>query len=336
MNTIRSSLEQRFNRFLKKRMPAASHHRLSNRNIFILPSKFGVSYLFAILVIFLLGTNYQNNLILLASYLFASLFFTGMLYSFFNMSKVEFQLTSQVYGYANQYISVPLKVLTGKDRYDFSFVFKNNKTSHKAELPIGETVVNIPFYSGKRGLHNTGRLKISSEYIFGLFTCWTNLDFDCVVTTYPEKRKFNQLQFINASQHEEVNGSNIVEGGDDFGELREYRTGESNAQIAWKQLARGQGRLTKTTQQELGSTIWLSLDDLPAAPIETKLEMLCFLILDQHKHGTPFGLKLRNISIEPAVGNAHTHQCLSALAKYQQPSATKQPENKVSGTKVHV
>lgn len=314
---LRSIIQKRFDGFLKKRMPASSHQQLSNRNIFILPSKFGIAYLLSVLIVFLLGTNYQNNLILLVSYLFISLFFSGMLYSFFNLSRLAFTLTKQVNGFAGQHVTIPLNIITNKPRYDLHFAFTHNKNCHKVFVEQGESLISIPFYSGKRGLHNTGRLRISSEYILGLFTCWTTLDFNCVVTTYPTKKTFNNLNKSSSAKHEEMNGNQVVEGGDDFGELREYRVGESNAQIAWKQLARGQGRLTKTTQQELGSSVWLTLDDLPAAPIETKLEMLCFLILDHHKHGTPFGLMLHSLKIEPSISHHHTQQCLSALAQYQ-------------------
>jgi len=318
VNNLRAFINARFNVFLKKRMPAASQQELSNRNIFILPSKFGLAYLFTLLIVFMLGTNYQNNLILLISYLFTSLFLTGMLYSFFNLTRLSFGLSQQVRGFAGKHINIPLTITTNKPRYDLHFSFSNQSSCHKTIIEQGESIVELPFYCARRGLHNTGRLKISSQYALGLFTCWTNLDFNCVVTTYPAKKIFNNLAHVNSSEHEEIEGSNIVEGGDDFGELREYKTGESNAQIAWKQLARGQGLLTKTTEQTLGSTIWLSLDGLPSAPIETKLEMLCFLVLEHHNHGTAFGLNLGTVKIEPSVGNHHNQLCLTALAKYKQ------------------
>jgi uncharacterized protein (DUF58 family) len=311
-------INKRFNGFLDKRMPASADQQLSNRNIFILPTKFGLAYLTSVLVIFLLGTNYQNNLIILVSYLFVSVFLTGMLYSFFNMSQLQFNFTRNVSGYAGQQVVVPIAIKTIKNRFDLNFSFTNNQTVNQSQIEIGESDVNVPYLAQKRGLHNTGRIKISSEYPFGLFVCWTNLDFNCIVTTYPAKKHFNNLKSNSSQQHEDMDGNNVIEGGDDFGELRQYRAGESNAQIAWKQLARGQGYLTKTTQQELGSTIWLSLNDLPSSPLETKLEMLCFLILDHHKHGVPFGLELDRVEIKPNLGNNHTQACLSLLAGYKQ------------------
>ena len=317
--SIKIFFKKRFNRWLIKRMPASAKQSLSNKNIFILPTKFGFAYVFSVLILFLLGTNYQNNLILFMSYLLASLFFTTMLYSFFNMSRVQFIFNSYVTAYAAQTINIPLTIISKVQRFDMSFSFEGNTIKHESVIEIGNSSTEIPFKSLLRGVNDPGRLKVSSEYPFGLFICWTHLDFDCEVLTYPAKNTFNHIKQDSTQDHDELNGNKVVEGGDDFGELREYKQGESNAKIAWKQLARGQGWLTKTTQQELGSTIWLGLNQLPASPIETKLEMLCFLILDHHKHNIPFGLDLFPIKIPPSMGNKHIQMCLEALALYGKP-----------------
>lgn len=330
VNTIKQGYKQwfnkRFNQWLSQRIPAANEQKLNNRNIFIVPTKFGYGYVFSVLTLFLLGTNYQNNLILLISYLFASVFLTSMLYSFFNLSRLEFIFNSQLTAYATQTTSIPLSVFSKNRRFDVSFVFVNNEISYTAVIEAGESVIHIPFQPLLRGINNPGRLKISSEYIFGLFISWTHLDFDCEVLTYPAKKVFNHIKDDSLEEHAELNGNKMIEGGDDFGELRTYKPGESNAQIAWKQLARGQGRLTKTTQQEVGNTVWLSLQELPTAPIETKLEMLCFLVLDHHKSNIPFGLALGSKQIEPSTGSIHITKCLEALALYR----TKKGSNTVN------
>ncbi|WP_426357311.1 DUF58 domain-containing protein [Pseudocolwellia sp. HL-MZ19] len=316
LSGIKQWFKKRFNKWLNQRIPAANEQSLGNRNIFIVPTKFGYAYVFSVLILFLLGTNYQNNLIILMSYLFASVFLTSMMYSFFNLSRLKFFFNSNVTAYATQTVSIPLAILSKKQRFDINFVFENNDKAYAAVINAGESDINVPFQAVTRGVNNPGRLKISSEYAFGLFVCWTHLDFSCEVLTYPEKKVFNHIKHEAADLHEELIGNTVSEGGDDFGELRQYKQGESNAKIAWKQLARGQGWLTKTTQQELGSTIWLTLQQLPSSPIETKLQMLCFLVLDHHKSNVPFGLELDNLKIEPSTGSLHIKNCLQALALY--------------------
>lgn len=330
-SSIKSFFKKRAQGWLNKRIPAGAEQQLSNRNVFILPTGFGYAYLFSVFILFLLGTNYQNNLIILMSYLFASVFVVSMHHSFFNLSRLHFKMNNKVTAFALQTINIPLAVTTKKQRFDINFTFVDNDPKRVDVIAVGQSAINIPYTPQTRGLNNPGRLKIWSEYTFGLFVCWTHLDFDCAITTYPAKKVFNNIKHDASEQHAELNGNTVVEGGDDFGELRQYKQGESNAQIAWKQLARGQGLLTKTSQSELGSSVWLGLEQLPSAPIEKKLEMLCFLILDHHKRNIPFGLVLGTFEIAPSVGNKHISACLEALAFYGK-STSRTPSSTVEET----
>ena len=63
------------NNWLNKRIPAATRFSLNHKNIFIFPSRFGGLYLFLCLGLFILGTNYQNNLMILLCYFLVSLFY---------------------------------------------------------------------------------------------------------------------------------------------------------------------------------------------------------------------------------------------------------------------
>ena len=55
-------------RYLDKRQPAVPSITLVQKLIFILPTRYGWWFLLLIALLYLLGTNYQNNLILLQSY----------------------------------------------------------------------------------------------------------------------------------------------------------------------------------------------------------------------------------------------------------------------------
>lgn len=306
-----------FNSWLNRRMPAAHVQQLSNRNIFIIPSKFGFVYLLFVILLFLLGTNYQNNVIILLSYIFASLFLTAMLQCFFNLSKLHFDCQQHISAYAKQHIKIPINIRSNSTRYTLSFKFPQQSCFVVNQLGKGETKIGVPYCPPCRGVNDPGRLKISSEYSLGLFICWTQLDFNCQITTYPEKRVFsNLLTSPNNNSNEQEQEGNIIDNGDDFGELRPYRLGESRAQIAWKQLAKGQGLLSKTNQQQQGSTIWLMLEKLPTANIETQLQMLCFLINECYRAGQPFGIDLGYIKIPPDMGYNHIENCLATLAYY--------------------
>jgi len=309
-------VNKRFNLWLKRRIPASATQRLGNRNIFILPSRFGLSYLILVFILFLLGTNYQNNVIILLSYLFASLFISAMLQSFFNLSGLTLHCHQQISTYAKQPATFALTIDSEKPRYTLSFQFPNQEKYQHKKLDTGTSLLNIPYCSIKRGISLPGRLRISSEYSLGLFICWTQLDFGCEVISYPEQHTFHDLQSSLLTHQEDERGMKVVEGGDDYGDLRQYKSGESLSQVAWKHLARGQGWLSKTNQQQQGRDVWLTLHHLPSANIEVKLQILCYLVREQYKKEQRWGIDLGNEKVFPDSGKKHLIRCLTMLAYY--------------------
>ncbi len=334
---IESFIRKRINRWLSKRVPSNFQHKLSSRNIFIMPTRFGFAYLFLDVLLFLLGTNYQNNIILLLSYLLASLFITLMLHSFYNFSRITFTSSAKQFTFAKQSVHFPIKIIAKKIHYDLNFHFsQQGDLSKKVKLEqgdIGESQVLLPILVLTRGVHNLGRVKVSSEYPLGLFITWAMLDFSHQLVAFPKPKKLrsnqNYLSGLDDSKQSSTTHSNLSAGIDDFSELKSYVVGESQARIAWKQLARGQGKLSKHYQNQQGSLHWLKLSDMPSADFETKLSFLCFLVLEHSKNEHDFGLLLdiglkegtsteagrKIVKIKPSSGYQHRQNCLIALAQ---------------------
>ena len=328
---INKVINKRFDRWLTRRVPSCFKHKLSNRNIFILPTRFGFTYLFFDVLLFLLGTNYQNNIILLLSYLLASFFITVMMHSFYNFSQLTFSSKSKQSGFAQQIINFPINVTGHKTHFDINFRFYNSDYLFKevklTQCNTQTTQVLLPWYANQRGVYALGRIKVFSEYSLGLFVTWSLLDFTHVAVVFPQpKRLTNTQQFLTGlNESDQDNGvyMQTTVGGNDFSELKNYVMGESQARIAWKQLARGQGKFSKNYQAEQGDLLWLKLSNMPSSDIEIKLQFLCFLILEYSKNQQDFGLILdlpataKNsavVQIEPNSGHQHQENCLIALA----------------------
>lgn len=321
--------------WLRKRVPESFEHTLSNRNIFILPTKFGFAFIFLDVLLFLLGTNYQNNTILLLSYLFASLFLTVMMHCFFNFSGLKFSSSALNNNFANRKTIVPINILTSRKHYDINCNFYSNVDTTSIKNPeiicveqteIGHNQILVPYPSLKRGKHKLGRIKVFSEYPLGLFISWSMLDFSHQITVYPSpiqiKEHQSNLSKLNDDKKSYLNRIEKSAGNDDFFELKNYVEGESQASIAWKQLARGQGKLSKHYNSNLGSLHCLKLSEMPSSFIEDKLSNLCFLILELTKKDQEFGLLLDSsnskiITIKPNSGLQHQQSCLTALAEYK-------------------
>lgn len=331
---IKKVINKRFDRWLSRRVPSHFQHKLSNRNIFIMPTRFGFAYLIFVVLLFLLGTNYQNNIILLLSYLLASLFITVMMHSFYNFSQLIFTSKAKQSGFAKQVINFPITITGHKSHFDINFQFSQPQQFLKvvklAECSAQTIEVLLPWYAKQRGINTLGRVKVFSEYSLGLFITWSLLDFSHQAIVYPEPKRLadNQQYLTGLGEGDKDNGASVqaISGGDDYSELKNYVLGESQARIAWKQFARGQGKFSKNHQAHQGNLFWLKLSNMPSSDLEIKLQFMCFLIIEYSNNNQAFGLILdlpfstKNsavVKIEPNIGYEHQESCLIALANVE-------------------
>ncbi len=316
---IREKITQRFLLFLNKRMPSSDQQTLSQKNIFILPTRFGFSFICFVLLLFILGTNYQNNLILFISYLLSSIFVTAMLYCFFNMTGLMVSAKGKYQDFCHETLYVPIIFMSSTERFGFDCYFQEEH-SIRVETINGKIKVNVPVLYSTRGQYQLGRLTIASEYLLGLFRCWTHLQFDLELTIYPQPLACELVTSSNHPQQVDEQSNNELPSniqGDDFYELRSYRAGDALNHVAWKQLAKSGVWLTKHNQQVLSDKVFLSLADMPAIELEKQLQQLCYLILQCHQQGQEYGLDLAGEKISPAQGDKHLTQCLTALSVYE-------------------
>jgi len=311
-------IQTRFNAWLKRRMPSTNRQTLSQRNIFILPSKFGFSYLLFVLLLFILGTNYQNNLIILLSYFFSSLFVTAMLYCFINLLGLNVAAKGEYQGFTDEQILIDIRIDTEQFKQSFQLSFEGHQ-SHEVIALKQEKLLKIAVKFDKRGIHSLGRLKLISEYPLGLFRCWTKLQFDLEVIVSPQPLFCQPVTSVGGDKQREPNhfeNSSQPFSGEDFFELRAYRIGESLNQVAWKQMAKTGQWLSKRYQDNINEKQLISLKDMPAINNEVKLRHLSYLILQLHQTEQEYGVELDTLLIPASKGQQHLTHCLKALANY--------------------
>ncbi len=296
----------------------------------IYPTRFGLSYLSFVVLVFLLGTNYQNNIILLFSYLLASLFISVMLHSFYNFSQLRFYSLAKQQGYAGDELYFPIKITAEKTHYDINVHFTDRTLNSQVEKVVqcqqGSHEINLVYKSAKRGKHYIGRVTLFSEYSLGIFKSKTVLDFGHYAIIYPKPTSLITGQYQLSAQSDEPSidsyQTSTVDGTDDFSELKSFVRGESRARTAWKQLAKGQGHYSKHYQASQGQIQWLKLNDMPSNDVETQLSYLSFLINELSATNQHFGLALsadftnKSMNISPSAGFNHQQACLTALALY--------------------
>ncbi|MDO6641756.1 DUF58 domain-containing protein [Shewanella sp. 5_MG-2023] len=332
---IPAAIKQRWSKWLDKRIPANKQITLSHKSIFILPSGFGVAWFVLIVVLYLFGTNYQNNLVIGLSLLLASVFHSCIIYSYKNLAGLTLTALTPPETYANQNLAFPI-VLSSKINKD------NSQTSHQQiclNLPnerhsritdVAEGVdTSVSCTAQSRGLANPGRIRVSSSFPLGLFNTWSYVDLNIqhIIYAAPLATHVSLTSLDNDNQTEFEHGK-LQPGVDDYKGLKTFVEGESLKQVAWKQWAQGRGMLTKEFAQPEGKPVWLSLDDTLGDSLEQKLSKLAWQVNALSQSQQVFGLALNQQIIEQDSGESHRKQCQQMIALYgsvAKPAITTEP-----------
>jgi uncharacterized protein (DUF58 family) len=294
---------------------ARPHHQLGHGNIYILPNKVGLLFLVMVFVVWLLGTNYQNNLILAVAYLMIGIMLVSIFHSYANLAGIRVKALGASAVFAGEPVPFHLE-LTRASTYASEQIRLNwengdpltrDLTAHTPE-PI--TLLAPP---APRGRFSPGLLRIASNYPLGMITAWSWLRLDTEAIIYPEPIACPEpVPHLSANDKED--GGAHQGRGDDFAGLRRYEPGDSLKHIAWKQLALERGLLSK-------SLAWDSL----TLPLEARLSGLCYWALMYDNAATLYDLRLPHVQLPSATGSSHLAHVLTHLALFDEsPAPTKE------------
>lgn len=314
-------IRKAYHRFLDRRIPVARRFELNHKSIFIFPSKFGWLFLVLCIGIFILGTNYQNNLMLLLCFFLMSLFLLNLFVAYFNFARLSVQLGKTHNEFVGERAQLPLWFTLPDNEAQrphglVEIGFIQQPAQLQYDLDSGQNPIKVAFTCEKRGQITLPRVTIASFYPMGLFRCWTHLGFDADILAYPKPVPC-AVQLTTHQQSADLDTAQSNESGfDDFDSLKNYRPGEPLYHVAWKQFAKGQGMYSKQFSNTVSASGWLNLLPCSADVLELKLGQLSHQVNELTRRGQHFGLDLGQQRIEPDAGPLHQQRCLEALARF--------------------
>lgn len=316
--SLRSAWETRFYRWIDQRSPRARAIQLNRKNLYTFPNFTGLLYLGITCVIWLLGTNYQNNLILGLSYLLVSIFVVSILHAFANLAGISIRFVSARPAFAGDPASFILELncinKAGCDNLELRWPGGETQTITLNHNEPQQVIVRA--LSVQRGYLHPGRLLVQSRFPLGIIRCWTWLNLDASALIYPAPIACDEPHAQASDGREE--GGTSQRGGDDFSGLRDYQAGDPIKHIAWKQYAQDKGLFTKEYEAYFSAEKWLDWDSLNQ-PQELRLSGLCYWALDYEQRQIPYGLRLPGLELAPALGEHHQQSVLAALAEFNLP-----------------
>jgi len=289
---------------------------LSNKRIFVLPTRQGAIF-FAILVLMLLGAmNYSNSMAFVLTFWLGSVSLVSLLYTYRNLIKLEIKLAGAEPCFAGGHaiFNLLLNNTQSRQRFDIGIQNSTGITSTTSVGSEGYTQISLAVPAPRRGRLRLGRVTLSSCYPLGLFRAWAYVDIEAETLVYPRPADHAPLPQTGQGSGERM--ETTEEGSDDFHGFRSYQAGDSPRHIYWKALARGQGLMTKQFQRHQSPELWFDWTDTRGADIETRLSQLCRWLLDGDSQQQRFGLRLPGVVLAPAQGKDQLDQCLAQLALF--------------------
>ena len=287
---------------------------LGLRNIYILPTSYGILYLMGLGAMLIGSVNYNNNLGFLLTFLLGSLALTAMMHTYSMLYGLRLVTATAMPVFAGDPAEVEITVGgIGRRRTGIRWYFKS-AAGARADFRKGEpSRVMVSASTTHRGLFDPGWLRIASDYPLGLFQAWARIDTGLQALVYPRpvSAPLPNPKTLSAIGNGDISGAPGV---DDFQGLSAYQPGDSPRRIHWQAYSRGRGLHTKTFTGQAGDGLVLDMKDIKGDDTEKKLSILCFHVLQAHYQRRSFGMNLAGLTIPVGNGQAHRDRCLRALA----------------------
>ena len=309
-------LSKRFASWLEKRIPPASRVALSQKNIFIFPTKAGFVFGLLLITLILGAINYQNSLVYGVAFLLGSMFIVTILYTFRNLSGLTLELSETEPGFVGEDLGLAVRVtrLKGRGREGVQIGWPSSFKQWVDLLDKEADVVKLYVRAEQRGWLKPGRLLVETYYPLGLLRAWTWVDIEAHVLVFP-RPIFDRE--VRAPSHIQRDDGVLMDplGSDDFVDLKQYVAGDPIKNIMWRTFARTDELVIKQYASYIEPRLWFDLAAL-TGDIEEKLSRLTGLVLQATRAEREFGVRLPNKDIQPGVGQVHLNYVLTELALY--------------------
>lgn len=293
-----------------------SHVTLTNRNTYVVPTRFGYMLAAILFGLLLAAMNYSNSMAFMLTFLLTGIAVLGMHYTYATLAKLKIEVgkTPPVFAEQSARVQLLLTPINQKARYG---IFLGN--ADELQTPSNAERSRTPIYYQtpmlERGRHSLPRTRIWTTFPFGLFFSWAWLKLSVDILVYPKPASF--LDHIENNGVKTGDQSSNKKGDDDFAGIRRYQETDSPNRIAWKALAHSQEMLSKEFSGTVDDNLWLNYESLNMLEPEQRLSQLCQWILDCERNHQPYGLALPNIQIDIDLGERHKNACLEQLALFE-------------------
>lgn len=326
---------RRWRAWSNARSPRQDRLTLTQRTVYILPSKGGIGYGLVVAILLLAAINEQLNLAYALAFLLGGVGLSGMWLTHANLRGLTLSLGTLSSVHAGQSLSMPVVLdASALARGRFGLMLRAHGEPDDslpdevaAEVAPGhQSTVHVPLATRRRGWLELPRVRIDTTYPLGLFKAWAYWRarqrvlvwpaLDAHAPPLPDSPVHGGTRVALAAQ-----AMDMPEG------LRPWRRGDTLRSVAWKKsatrLASGQPPVSREAAARQRQECWVDWDQAQGLPLEARLSRLASWLVMAEQHaldlGQPYGLRMPGLSLGPAQGAQHLQQCLDTLATWDLP-----------------
>ena len=312
----------RFRAWWQSRLPLSDTMTLSQRNVYILPSRAGFMLGATLVVLLVASINYQLNLGYLLTFLLAGSAVAGMHVCHGTLRGLTMNLLQPdpQFAGASTTLSVVLNNPRRSVRHGIGLAVldahedRSSKHWVWADVPAqGSCTVHVAFQPQQRGLHRVPPLTAETRFPLGTFRVWTVWRPAAQVLVYPAPEP---LPPPLPPGEPRAGGAATarLQGSGEFDGVRAYRRGDPLKLVVWKKAAKADELVSRDTEQAQRYELWLDFAQAGGGGTEQKLSRLTAWVLQADKLSLDYGLRLPTLQVAPGSGEGHKRRCLEALA----------------------
>lgn len=304
---MQKGLKQQVSQWIAKRFQVDSVKTLLQKDVLVFIYKQGFLYLVLILITFIAGINYGNNLILGFCFLLSAILCISFYLTFKQLHDLKIEIVMPEVGQVNQPSIIRL-MLKQQDKTVRYLRIQSSQQEQMIFLNQVQQIIELPVLPQQRGLYEFGVIKVYSTYPLGLVRAWTYL--------YPKQKIWIAPKAHDWQKEHKNQPTSAHDSLDEFKELRAFRQGDSYQNVAWKQVARGQGFFIKMFEAQANHQhLEIDYQQIPALGHEEKLSFMMGLVEQCEQLGDDYALILPHARLESGQGYSQLIQAKLLLAQ---------------------
>ncbi len=313
-------IRRRIRDWFEHRLPRSDSWTLTQRNLYILPTRAGWAFAITLLVMLLASINYQLNLGYALTFLLGGAALVSMHQTHDNLRRLVLRVKAPAPVFAGE--PATLEVVfdnPGAQRHGVGLGWYAGRRGGLAFCDVaaqGSALLKLRFTPSQRGRHPLPTLLVETHFPLGLFRAWTVWRPAASALVYPAPEQPAQpLPAGQPSGGSELQ-SRSGQGGE-FDGVRAYRRGDPLRQVVWKKVARSGELISRDTSASAAQALVLDYATSGAADAERRLSRLTAWVLAAERAGLDYGLRLPGRELASAGGELQRREALQALALWQ-------------------